>query len=131
MTQNFFYQSSIVCDSIVLNIKLLLNTGIDLEYKKKKIHKLSPTNLQYSKHKGTPDEIKFWCEKYNLNYKEYSCEKCGGIYKMDVMYAKNNIYFGLESSPCESCGHYKIKKTYISFNEKANNVVRRLMGFAK
>ena len=83
------------------------------------------------KKKGTKDEIGFWCDKYGLEYKEYKCEKCGGTYKMDIMYAKNNTYFGLESSPCEKCGFHKIKKQYISFNKKANDAVRKLMGFAK
>ena len=83
------------------------------------------------KKKATKDEIDFWCNKYGLTYEKFCCEKCKGTYKMDVIYCKNNTYFGLESSPCESCGFHKIRKQYISFDEKANNAVRKLMEFAK
>lgn len=48
------------------------------------------------KHKGTQDELMFWCKKYNFEHGRTPKCICGGTYKMDIMYSKDNKYFGLE-----------------------------------
>ena len=61
------------------------------------------------RHKGSKKELEDWCKKYGLEYEEHPCE-CGGVYKMNVIYQKDKKYYGLESSPCETCKKHTRRK---------------------
>ena len=79
------------------------------------------------KYKGSKEQIESWCKKHGLEYEEHTCEHCGGKYKMDVIYEKNKMYYGFESSPCETCKKHTVRKTFVSKNKDLNNTVKGLM----
>ena len=70
--------------------------------------------------KGDRHDLKHWCKKYDLTYREFNCSKCNNIIKTDIMFVESDKFFGIQTSPCESCGNHDLKGEFHSEDEEFN-----------
>ena len=76
--------------------------------------------------KGSREDLKRWCEKYDLTYRELNCSKCNKVIKTDVMFVENGKFFGIQTSPCRSCDNWDLIGEYTSKDEEFNKTCKSL-----
>ena len=82
---------------------------------------------KFKKMKGNRQELKHWCDKYELTYKEFNCSNCKNTIKTDIMFEENGNCFGIKTSPCQFCGHHELKGMFHCSDEEFKKIYNSLV----